>query len=202
MKEKAVLIFGSFNPITNAHINMAETSKKMIPDADIIFIPAKEDFLRSWKRFDDSSILKERVPLIKKVAERYGYTVSEIETKGIVDGKTVNTISYLKEHEGYGTVYLCMGTDKVNEIGTWYKGEELLRDNRFIILMRDEHTDDILNAQSALYKDNFIFVREESSFMEISSTAVRNYLNEGNLEAIKDLVPEEVYDLYSKEANR
>ena len=43
---KILLIPGSFNPITNAHVDMALTAKKAVNADAVLFIPAHEHMLR------------------------------------------------------------------------------------------------------------------------------------------------------------
>lgn len=194
--DTAVLIFGTFNPITNAHVNMGLTAKRMIPDSDIIYVPARDAFLKGWKKYDDSSILKDRILLLYSVTERLGFKVTDIELDGTVDGRSVNTISYMKEHPGYSDVWFCMGTDKLNEITTWYKADELLGKNRFLVFKRAGSDEAIAGFRSGPYYDNFTFVDDPENLYDVSSTLVRKMIFDGNVDAIKDLVPPEVYEHY------
>lgn len=92
----AILIFGTFNPITNAHLNLAVTSRSLIDDSDVIFIPAKDEFLRDWKGFGRDSILENRISLLNKVTSELGFLVCDIEITNVVDGKSINTINYIR----------------------------------------------------------------------------------------------------------
>lgn len=197
----AILIFGTFNPVTTAHVNIGLKAGEMIPDSDVVYVPAKDEFLRSWKGFREDSIVHERVALLEKVAKRYGFKVSHAELDGIVDGKTVNTIEYMKNTVGYSDIILCMGTDKVGELGTWYKGEELVSRNRFIIFERGATADDVMDDLTRKYAANFTFVKEDDKYVDISATEVRNALSEGDLMKVQALVPDEVYEFLAERGN-
>ena len=200
--DSAILIFGTFNPVTTAHVNIGLKAGEMIPDSDVIYVPAKDEFLRSWKGFREDSIVRERVALLEKIAKRYGFKVSHAELDGIVDGKTVNTIEYMKNTVGYSDIILCMGTDKVGELGIWYKGEELVSRNKFIIFERGATADDVMDDLTRRYKDNFTFVKEDPKYIDISATEVRNALSEGDLAKVRALVPDEVYEFLADKADK
>ena len=198
--DRAILIFGTFNPVTTAHVNIGLKAGEMIPDSDVIYVPAKDDFLRSWKGFRDDSIVRGRVDLLEKVAKRYRFKVCHAELLGIVDGKTINTIEYMRNTIGYLDIILCMGTDKVGELSIWYKGEELVSQNRFIIFERGATADDVMDDLTRKYADNFTFVKEDEKYIDISATEVRNALAKGDMDTVRALVPDEVYEFLSDSA--
>ena len=197
----AILIFGTFNPITNAHLNLAVTSRNLIDDSDVIFIPAKDEFLRDWKGFGRDSILENRISLLNKVTSELGFLVCDIEITNVVDGKSINTINYIKEHYGYKDIYFCMGTDKVYELHKWYKADELVSQNRFLVFTRGEKLSDVMDEFTNKYADRFREVPEDEKYFEMSSTNVRNALKSGNLDSIKDMVPALVYEYLKGENN-
>ena len=200
--DSAILILGTFNPVTIAHINIGLKAGEMIPDSDVIYVPAKDEFLRNWKGFSEDSIVRERVTLLEKAAERYGFKVCHAELDGIVDGKTVNTIEYMRNTVGYKDICLCMGTDKVGELGMWYKGKELLSRNRFIIFERGATSDDVMDDLTREYAHNFTFVKEDEKYRDISATEVRNALSEGDLSKVRALVPDEIYEFLADNAGQ
>lgn len=66
--KKCILIFGTFNPITNAHISLGLLAKALYKDSDIYFVIAKTSFLQDWKHYDNKDILSEdaRLKLCKE----------------------------------------------------------------------------------------------------------------------------------------
>lgn len=190
----AILIFGTFNPITNAHINLGIQSQKIIDDSDVVFIPAKDEFLRDWKGYDKESILSNRLLLLREVISDNGFEVCEAEINGEVDGKSIHTIEYIKNRYGYENVYFCMGTDKVPELHKWYKAEELVGENSFLVFTRGESLSDAMDEFTSRYADRFTEVVEDEKFYDMSSTNVRNAIKSGNIDSIKDTLPDKVYE--------
>lgn len=195
--KKAILIFGTFNPITNAHLYLGIRTKELINDADVIYIPAKDDFLKGWKGMGDESIISNRLSLLKEVTGEYGFLVSSIEVDGVVDGKSINTINYFKNEEGYEEVFFVMGTDKVPELQRWYKSEELVSANRFLVFSRGEKLEDVMTDFTRKYADHFQSVEADPGYADISATRVREALSNGHLEDIEKLVPAKVYEYLS-----
>ena len=195
--KRAALIVGTFNPITNAHLNLGHLAKKHLPDADIIYVPAKDSFLAGWKGMDSELILnqEERYRLVKEAVEPMRFRVSDCEISGESDGRTINTVNCLKEKFGYEEIYLCMGTDKVGELEKWYKAEELVSENKFMIVERGEDSlEDVMTDFTKKYGSKFITVHSCEGYKDISSTIIRDYCRKNDMDGIRDMVPDNVYN--------
>ena len=195
------MIIGTFNPITNAHIHIGEMAKEVLPDANVFYVPAKDDFLKGWKGMNESMVLKEdeRLMLVRKAVEPLKFEVSDIEIKRIVDGKTIHTAEYFKKVLGFDTVYFCMGTDKIPELHRWFEGERLISEYKFLIIEREgKPLNEVMTEQTKAHAGNFISVQDDGSCADISSTKIRSACTDGRLEEVKRDIPEEVY-LYLKE---
>ncbi|MCR5743676.1 MAG: nicotinate-nicotinamide nucleotide adenylyltransferase [Lachnospiraceae bacterium] len=190
-----VLIFGTFNPITNAHIQMGIVAKRHLPDALIIYIPSKNYFLRSWKGMKNTAIMDgdNRAALMRQALAPYGFLVDDLEITTPISGKTYDTIAVMKEKYQTDDIYILMGTDKVAELERWYRGEELIAQNRFLIICRDgQALDTSVTATVTKYSGNFTPL-DNSDYSSVSSTAVRRAYIEGRLEDVRDYIPDNVY---------
>lgn len=193
-----VLLFGTFNPFTNAHLNIGVLAKEKYPDYDIFYVPAKAHFMTSYKGLSDSNIFPEekRLECIRgAVSDFADFDVSDIEIKGLVDGKSINTVDYFKKVLNYTDVVLCFGTDKVNELEDWYRGRELVRDNKFLIVTRDgDSLSDVMTEYTNKYRDNFTEISNDL-YSNVSGTKVRQAIAEGDLAFVRAAVPEYVYNI-------
>jgi nicotinate (nicotinamide) nucleotide adenylyltransferase len=189
--ETAVLIFGSFNPITKAHIDIGLQAQKQFPHSDIIYIPAKDTFLKNWKHLDSENTLdtSTRLSLIIQSVQPYNFKVSTIELEGLVDGRTYNTVEYFKQT--YANVIICMGADKLCELDKWYNNEKLVSENKFMITTRN-NTKGTLPNSLIKYSDNFTY--KEGLFQDVSSTYVREQYTLGKANTLKDMLPLPVYE--------
>lgn len=193
--EKIVLIFGTFNPITNAHIQMGVLAKKQLPDSRIIYIPSKNRFLSSWKMMDKRSIMDGdvRICLMEEALATYGFEVCDIEVATDISGKTYDTIEAVKEIYGTDEIYICMGTDKVGELHIWYKGEQLISENRYLIISRDGCELDTETYAIKKYPDRFTLIPNDD-YCSVSSTEIREAYISKNLDSVRDSIPDTVYE--------
>lgn len=198
--ESIVLIFGTFNPVTNAHIRMGILAKEKVPGATVIYVPSKDRFLRGWKGLDEASVMtaETRLKLMRDALKPLGFIVDDIEISTDISGKTYDTIAALRKKYSPENVYICMGTDKLREIHTWYKGAELISENKWLIIKRDGHSVlDEASGEILAHIENFTEI-ENDSFETVSASEIREAYKEGRLERIKGDIPENVYGFLSQ----
>lgn len=201
--KKAVLIFGTFNPITAAHVDLGILSASKIPDADIYYIPSNIEFMKKWKNVEDILTDKERVDLVRKTVKPHGFFVCDAEVMGVVDGKTYNTILYLKEEYKYDEIYICCGYDKLEELHLWYRATKLVKENQFLIFSRNGLGLKDCECPFVLaHKSHFLEMDGKQSNQYISSTKVRQAFLGGRLEEVKEYVPKTVYDYLKKKGRK
>ena len=80
--------------------------------------------------------------------------------------------------------------EKLKEFDTWYRYDDLLNEFKFIVIKRGE--DDIAKEidNSEVVKNHlnaFTFVDSEESYLDISSTKIREYIKENDIAKIKEL---------------
>ena len=195
MMRKVVLVLGTFNPITNAHLELGIQAASLIPDADVYYVPSNLKFMHKWKSVENFLTDGDRLILTNNVVKEYCFYVSDIELIGYLDGKTYNTVEYFRKELCYNEVYICCGYDKLKELQKWYKAEELLEENKFLLFARyNKKLKDCDCPFIEKYSDSFIEVKLEDRTQDISSTVVRKAFKENKLEEIKGIVPELVYD--------
>lgn len=191
-------IFGSFNPVTNAHIEMGLAARNALgPDAQIIYEPASDRYLRSWKGYQDGNVLPEnvRVRLLYEAVKDYGFITSTVEIVGLTDGKTYNTIGYY----GFEDSVLCLGMDNIAELPKWYNWQELLQKVKLLIFRREDQMREASDKVSdVLAHANGYQIIDLPSQNGISATRVRDYYRKGWMEEVKALVPANVYKYYER----
>lgn len=191
-------LFGTFNPVTNAHVKMGLKAKEVLGDAcRIVYVPAGDDYIRSWKGYKDGSILSGdiRKPLLQEAVSEYGFMASTVEVMELTDGKTWNTLEYL----GSDDSVLCIGMDNVPEIRKWYRYQDLLAKYRLLIFKRGRYCGrlpDILN-ESVGYEIAYL----GPEFEQTSSTLVRNCYVTGRIDEIRNKIPENVFRYLEENKN-
>lgn len=194
-KEKlGVLIFGTFNPITKAHINMAYLAKQKFPKADITFIPSSEEYLRDYKKYDKKDIFSndQRIEMINRAIDskdKVMYSRCEMDWK--VPGDTYSTVQYMKKF--YKKVVICIGADNLNSLFLWDNAKKLIKQNKFLIIERNDidYNENVLNILDK-YGKHFMFVKNQ--YGNISSTSIRNAFHNNRLDEVKDYLDKTTYN--------
>lgn len=190
----AVLIMGTFNPITKAHVELGIGAKKIFPEADIIYVPSNLSFMKGWKNVDDSFLSDdERIMLIREsIEEHLDFSVTDVEITGVSDGRTYNTVQLLREE--YNRIVIVMGIDKLDELDRWYNADKLFSENSVLVFERNgENLESMMTDFIRTHRESFTAATMPDCYEYISSTAVREAYDTGNLSQIKKDVPEKVY---------
>lgn len=184
-------VFGTFNPVTNAHVEMGITAKRVFgEECEVVFVPTPDEYIRNKKHYKEGSVLNAdtRVMLLKGAVEPLGFTVSTIEIDGLVSGKTFDSLEYLNDGNGI----LCVGMDNLPKMRRWYRRDDLLS-KYFLLVFRRGYYNMPEEARELLgMAPRYGIANLSDKYVEISSTQVREHYINNNMEALNGLVPENV----------
>lgn len=194
---KILLIPGSFNPITNAHVDMALTAKKAVGANVIYFIPAHDTYVAKKKTLIPGYC---RVSLINSMSncDKENMFALDVETTSFFPQKTYNTITHLKEKAErdykFDEYYICLGMDNIKTLTTWYNWEPFVNEYHFVACVREGQNlnNALKEARLTKYKDHFTEIRIPEN--HTSSSLVRDLCEKGKFEQVKKMVPENVYE--------
>lgn len=194
---KVLIIPGSFNPITNAHVEMALTAKKVVSADKVFFIPAHDTYVAKKKTLILGNY---RVSLINSIPifKQNDICALEIETTNSISPKTYNTLKQLecmdKKKGVQNEYYICLGMDNIMDLPNWYNWKKLIKKYKFIACTRNgQGLDDTLKKLGLTkYKEHFMEIKIPEN--NISSTLVRTLCENGEYKKVKNLVPENVYE--------
>lgn len=178
---------GTFNPIHEAHIRVAEFALKHYNFDKIIFIPA---YIPPHKDIN-LELAKHRFEMVK-LATSYNpkFEVSSIEYDLGKNGEksySLNTVKRLCElYNIEGKLNFLIGTDAFEKIESWYKTEELSKLVHFIVFPRGV----ILTP-----KENYDYELADMKFLDVSSTNLREHKGDTTLKEVKEYIKK--YGLYN-----
>ena len=161
---KILLIPGSFNPITNAHVDMALAAKKAV-NADIVyFIPAHDTYVAKKKTLIPGYC---RVSLINSMpnCEKDNIWALDIETTSFFPQRTYNTITQLRDEAEkdykFNEYYICLGMDNIKDLPAWYNWKPFVEEYQFVACVREGQKLETALQESGLmeYKDHFTEIR-------------------------------------------
>lgn len=174
-KLEIAILGGAFNPIHLGHIQLAQFILKLGIFDEIWLMPAfdhmfKNDIVSSEHRL-------EMCRLATKTDNRIKIFDYEIVNK--LHGETYYTVKKMKEefelNEKHRFTFI-MGLDNANNFDNWVNHDELEKLVKFIVIPR-KGIDRDPNVNWYLQKPH-IWVKNETPIMDISSTEIREMLNE------------------------
>lgn len=187
---KLCIFSGTFNPIHNAHLKMAQYVIKHYGFDKIIFIPAYKPPHKDY----DASMCTHRYNMVRlAIQNNPNFEISDIEYKR--EGKSYSYLTALELNQQYkidGKINFIIGTDAFEKIESWYESDKLKNLVDFIVFIRENETVNL----SHLKEKGYNFEIAKMPFTDISSTDLRKRISEGK--SIKNLVTEEVEDYIYK----
>ena len=188
--ERIGLLFGSFNPIHNGHIAIAEKCLSEGLVDTVCFVVAHQNPFKEKYEVDfwDRSMMVQNA-----VEHNENFVVSHVE-KLLNDlnksTKTYDVINHFKNRKIDAEYYIICGDDVFNDVQNWYNGDKLFEENKFIIFTRNSK-DKIINRHNIAGYINI------DGFENISSSKIREMIK--NNEDVSHLINSDVYDLIKKQ---
>ena len=183
---KLCVFAGTFNPIHNAHLSMAEYVLENYGFDNILFIPAHIPPHKDC----DNNLSKHRLEMVRlAIKSNPKFKFSDIEYQRAGKSYTYLTITELyKKYKIDGKINFIIGTDAFEKIESWYKTDELKKIIDFIVFVRENKPVNL----DWLSEKGYNFKLAEMNFIDISSTQLRNKIK--NNITIEGIVPKEVED--------
>ncbi|MDD2433830.1 MAG: nicotinate-nucleotide adenylyltransferase [Bacilli bacterium] len=135
MKKKIIILGGSFNPIHNGHLAIADAAYHQLEANEVWFLPLKSP---RWKEVSTSQ--SDRLEMIKRAIATYpNYKLCDYELKHTIKGEptyTFNTIKAFKKLYPEYEFYFLIGSDQLELLANWYQIEELAKMVTFVLAKR------------------------------------------------------------------
>ena len=182
MKTKIGLFFGSFNPIHNGHLMLANYLAEYGGLDEIWFVVSPQNPFK-----DKKSLLADRhrmymVELAVKGDERF--QVCDIEFYMPQPSYTIDTLTRLAERHPNTDFYLICGMDNIESFKKWKNYEMILQYHHLMVYPRKGYSSNELVEHPSV-------TVVEAPEIEVSSTFIRNAIGEGK--DVRYFVPKEVY---------
>lgn len=185
-KPQSIGIFGgTFNPVHNGHLLIAEDVREKLNLDKVLFIPAENPPHKKVHNLADSC---HRLEMIKLAIKGNPYfSVSDIEIKRGGVSYSIETIKALKEIYQKGTMFFfIMGADSILEFMEWKEWKSLLGLCNFVVAPRRGY--EVGAGSKPALNKNVLFL--QTRMFDISSTEIREKIRNG--EPIGYFVPDAV----------
>ena len=184
MGRRIGILGGTFDPIHNGHLIVAQEVVSSLGLERILFVPCGQP---PHKRYPAMASAKARADMVRlAVAANPLFEFSPVEIDRPGKSYTIETLRGLREHFGRESeLYLVVGADNAVELSTWCDPEGVLETSRVAVVLRDGFDRSRIDASQA---KRMTFL--DTPRIEISSTDIRNRVRRGL--PIWYLVPENV----------
>lgn len=192
MKNKILIFGGTFNPIHNGHLILAEHCINEEGFDKVVFIPTMNPYYKDTLDFDT------RLKMLKMaIKDNDKFAYSSIENKYNLEGKLYLILEKISELS-YDDITILIGSDSLMNLDWWYKIDEILKNYKILVLKRDDE-DEAIDIKIAEYKEKYgadIKVLNNKR-VEISSSMIREMIKNGK--SIKYLVRDDVEEFIRDE---
>lgn len=174
---------GTFDPIHNGHLIIAETVRSDYPLDRILFIPSAQP---PHKKENPVSPFETRLNMVARAIEGVDlFECSDIEQRRGGLSYSIQTVQNLIEEHPVDDFYFIIGGDSLVELHTWYQPDQLLSSLPVIVANRPGF--DLSGVRPDWLRQVHII---KTPLIEISSTNLRERVRQGH--SIRFQVPENV----------
>ena len=123
---KLGVLGGTFDPIHNGHLAVADEVRRRLKLDEILFVPAGRPWLKAGKPLTEAEYRMETVRLA--IADRAYCKLSSMEIDREGPSYTVDTMSELKAQLGdEDELFFILGWDSLTELPEWREPERIIR---------------------------------------------------------------------------
>ncbi|XXQ68007.1 nicotinate-nucleotide adenylyltransferase [Neisseriaceae bacterium B1] len=128
------LFGGTFDPIHNGHLHIAQAFAEQVQLNSVIFLPAGEPYHKNSARIAAAH----RLAMVEAaIAHESRFAVSDIDI--VRDGATytIDTIQIFKQHFPSAQLWFLMGMDSLMQLYTWKNWQTLVRQTNIAVAARE-----------------------------------------------------------------
>ena len=187
---KIGILGGTFDPIHNGHIKVAEEVRSQLGLAIVIFVPAGQPWLKAGNAI---SAAEHRLEMLRLALADYPYFIlalTEINRSG--PSYTVDTIAEMRaELKAEDELFFILGWDSLSQVPRWKEPTRLIKLCRLVAVPRPGYSlPDIKKLKEKIPGLSESLILLEKPEIDISATEIRRKVAEGF--SIHGLVPPSV----------
>lgn len=188
--KKIGILGGTFNPIHNGHLLLAETARCFCRLDEVLLLPSGCSYMKDQNEILPGAVRLEMARLA--ALENPYFKVSAIEVEREGNSYTCETLQQLQRLNPDSALYYIVGADTLFHMEKWKNPEEIFRAAVILAAVRDGRQDAELEGKIQYLTERYrADIRLLPSLhIEISSTDIRRRCQ--NQQSIRYLVPEPV----------
>jgi len=193
---KLGVLGGTFDPIHNGHLAVADEVRKRLEPDEILFMPTRQPWLKAGKPLTEAEHRIEMVRLA--IADKPYCKLSTIEIERAGPSYTVDTMAELRIQLGNRSeLFFILGWDSLAELPEWREPGQIIRLCRLVAVPRPGYPRpdlDLLESSIPGLMERVTILDKPE--VDVSASDIRERVARGK--SISGLVPEAV-ERYIKE---
>ncbi len=184
---KIGVLGGTFDPIHNGHLTVAETVRDKLGLDEILFVPAGQP----WQKADRNvSPVADRIEMVRRAVDgRAGYCLSTVEAHRPGNSYSLETLAEIWRRLGPGDeLYFVLGWDSLAQFTQWYAPERIIRLCWLVAVPRPGYPrPDVSAMEKVVPGVSARVVLLDEPHVDVSASQIRELVAAGR--PIADLVP-------------
>lgn len=191
---KTGIVGGTFNPVHNGHLTLADTAYRMLGLDNVLFIPSGNSYMKR-----NVLAAEKRAEMVRLAIAPYPYfSLSRVELERQGNSYTSETLEYLTEKNPNVQYFLIAGADSLFQMEKWRQPEKIFSLAKIVCAVRDTYDIEELRQKGERLRNfgaEIIYL--DMPKIDISSTEIRTRVKRKL--SIAEYVPAEVADYIRQE---
>lgn len=190
MGKKIGILGGTFNPIHNGHLILAEDAREILGLDEIIFMPSGNSYMKKDSAIPAGEIRAQMTELALEGNPYFSLSMLEVERQGAT--YTRDTLAQLMALHPDARYYFILGADNLLTLETWKDPAFILQNCIIAAAVRGTGTEEKMKkiASHLIYEYHGDIRILPARFMDISSSEIRQRIREHK--SVRYLIPEKV----------
>ena len=187
---KLGILGGTFDPVHNGHLAIAEQVRAHLKLSEVVFVPAGQPLFKEGRNITPA---EHRIKMLQlAIAGKPFFRISAMEIERAGPSYTVDTVTRMEAQLGTeDELFFIIGWDKLLELHLWKDLPRLLRACRLAAVPRPGYSlPDLASLEAAVPGAVGRVELLDKPFIDVSASEIRRRV-EGGL-SISDLVPRSV----------
>lgn len=190
MGKKIGILGGTFNPIHNGHLILAEDAREILGLDEIIFMPSGNSYMKRDSAIPAGEIRAQMTELALEGNPYFSLSMLEVKRQGPT--YTRDTLAQLMALHPDARYYFILGADNLLTLETWKDPAFILQNCIIAAAVRGTGTEEKMKkiASHLIYEYHGDIRILPARFMDISSSEIRQRIREHK--SVRYLIPEKV----------
>lgn len=203
-----VVLGGSFNPPTIAHVNVLDTAIKNLNAKFGLFVPSSNNYVSRKMKRQNGTIFSEnsRLQMLSEICKNHpNMHVDTCEFGDDGRGHTYDTLCKIQAKYPDSKIVFIIGADKLSILPRWHNANEFFEKFEFAVIPRENFDiNKIINNNKVLSKYKHIFhtisIPVYDDLANISSTQARKAITQKDIVTLQTILEPSTYEIIKKES--